>query len=63
MALGAWLGSHPLWAQLSSAERAVTELALAGHESAMIARLRGDRSARTIANQLKHVFRKAASRR
>lgn len=52
------LGESPLWACLSPAERAVVELALAGHRASTIARLRGDRSQRTVANQLSCVFRK-----
>lgn len=58
IALCAAMGENPLWQRLSSAERAVAELALAGHPGATIARMRGDRSARTVANQLKRVFRK-----
>jgi DNA-binding NarL/FixJ family response regulator len=58
VALGASIAESPLWARLSQAERAVTELALAGHPGATIAHLRGLRSARTVANQLDQVFRK-----
>lgn len=57
--LAASMADSPVWSRLSEAERAVAELALAGHRGAAIARLRGARSPRTIANQLEHVFRKA----
>lgn len=53
------LSESALWSRLSEAERSVAQLALAGHRGEAIARLRGDRSARTVANQLAHVFRKA----
>lgn len=52
------LGASPLWSRLSPAERVVAELALAGHGGAAIARERGQRSPRTIANQLGRIFRK-----
>ncbi|MCZ7683795.1 MAG: LuxR C-terminal-related transcriptional regulator [Sandaracinaceae bacterium] len=59
LALEASVSASPIWDRLSDAERAVTELALAGHGDEAIARLRGARSPRTVANQLDHVFRKA----
>jgi DNA-binding NarL/FixJ family response regulator len=55
--LTASLDEHPSWQVLSSAERDVVGLALAGHANAEIARARGT-SSRTIANQLAKVFRK-----
>ncbi len=42
---------------LTTAERAVASLALAGHDNAAIARLRGT-SVRTVANLLARCFRK-----
>jgi DNA-binding NarL/FixJ family response regulator len=58
VALAASLTAHPAWQTLSEAEREVADLALSGHDGATIARMRGCRSARTIANQLGCVFRK-----
>ncbi len=57
--LHAPLDASEMWARFSSAEREVVELALGGLSSTSIAARRGDRSERTIANQLAHVFRKA----
>jgi DNA-binding NarL/FixJ family response regulator len=52
------LSASTLWARLSPAERVVAELALLGHGGSVIARLRGERSPRTVANQLGSVFQK-----
>lgn len=59
-ALTAPLHESAMWVRFSQAEREVVELALAGMSSTSIAQRRGDRSERTIANQLAQVFRKAS---
>jgi DNA-binding NarL/FixJ family response regulator len=57
--LRAPLDASEVWTRFSLAERDVVVMALDGLSSTLIARRRGDRSERTIANQLAHVFRKA----